>query len=52
MRANARRFAVAPGAAHVFPEVEDVVVETERYWIVEKRGPAGEEAVALDPRAA
>ena len=50
VRADGSRFAVAPSEAHVFPEVEDVTKQTDRYWIVEKRGIAGELTKKIDPR--
>lgn len=40
VRGNSRRFAVLP--EHVVPEVEEVVGETDRYVVVEKRGEVGE----------
>lgn len=51
LRGNPRRFAVAPGEDHVFPEIEAVVEENERYWVVEKGGVAGDLAASVDPRA-
>jgi hypothetical protein len=51
VRADARRFAVAPSDDHVFHEIEDVVERMERYWVVEKSGKAGELAASVDPRA-
>ena len=38
LRSNATHFAVAPAEMHVVPEVERVVEERERYWVVEKQG--------------
>ena len=52
VRSVPTRFAVAPSDAHVVPEIEDVVVQHERYWIVEKRDRAGELATRVDPRRA
>jgi hypothetical protein len=49
VRARANRFFVLPG--HVYPEVEVVVAENERFWIVEKIDDAAAVAGALDPRA-
>lgn len=40
LRDSSRRFAVLP--EHVIPEVEEVVGETDRYVVVEKRGETGE----------
>ena len=44
VRSRPERFAVAPGhtANVVEPGVEEVVKEYEHFWIVEKRGEAGE----------
>jgi hypothetical protein len=49
VRAEARRFVVIPG--HQLPSVETVLEAHDGYVIVEKRGQAGEEAAALDPRS-
>ena len=48
LRSHANRFAVLPG--HLYPEVEDVVGQTDRYLLVEKIGKAGEIATETDPR--
>ena len=48
VRANARTFIVYPG--HVFPDVERVVADNERYTTVEKFDNGGQVAEALDPR--
>jgi hypothetical protein len=40
LRAQPTHFAVAPHASHVYFEVENVVGQTDRYWIVEKIGTA------------
>jgi len=45
IRGNPRQFAVLHG--HVYPDVEDVVSETERYAVVEKIGRAASVAEAL-----
>jgi hypothetical protein len=45
VRSQANRFAVAPD--HVAAEMEVVVDEHPRYWLVEKRGEAGEVAEKL-----
>jgi hypothetical protein len=47
VRAQPRQFVVLP--AHVLPEVETVVRETERWVVVEKTETAGEVAEFLDP---
>ena len=41
---------VAPAEMHVVPEVERVVEQRERYWVVEKQGEAAEVAEELDIR--
>jgi 5-bromo-4-chloroindolyl phosphate hydrolysis protein len=42
IRRNPRRFFVAAGEQHVFPNVEAIVEKSDRYWVVEKSGTAGE----------
>ena len=49
IRSSPVRFPIAPG--HVYPEVESLVEENERYAVVEKKGEAGEIAAELDPRS-
>lgn len=49
IRQDPRQFVVLPG--HFTPEVENVVAETEKFWIVRKAGEAGEYVSALDPRS-
>ena len=46
VRASPVRFAVSPGDAHVFLDAESVVLQTERFWVVEKFGEAAEAATA------
>lgn len=48
VRANGRTFLVVPG--HVYPEVERVVAENDRFVTVEKLSDAGQIAESLDPR--
>ena len=50
LRQNPARFAVVPGDTHVYPEAEEIVARTNRYWVVEKTEVAGRVAVDLDPR--
>jgi hypothetical protein len=50
VRAHPRRFAVAASEDHVVHEIEDVVERQNRFWVVEKMGPAGELAAKVDPR--
>ena len=50
VRADPKRFAVAASDEHVFEEIEDVVERKDRFWVVEKDGPAGELAARVDPR--
>ena len=45
VRSRENRFAVAPG--HTATDVEDVVNEYPHFWIVEKRGEAGDVAEEL-----
>lgn len=47
VRARGRCFVVFPDSIHTIPEVENVVERHARYWVVEKKGNAGEEAEAL-----
>jgi hypothetical protein len=51
VRANPRWFIVAPDERHRRPDVERLVEQTDRYWVVEKVGEAAEMAEALDPRS-
>lgn len=46
---EARTFVVLP--LHYTPEVEDLVVEEDTYWVVRKTGEAGEYVEQLDPRS-
>lgn len=48
VRAQPRRFIVAPDAGHVDVTVEVVVDRRPSYWVVEKCGPAGDVAEQLD----
>jgi hypothetical protein len=50
IRGDGARFFVAPGDEHVRPDVEKVTEATDRYWVVEKIGHAGDLAKRLDPR--
>jgi hypothetical protein len=50
VRANPRRFLVMSNKRHVVDGIEDVVHRDERFWVVEKKGQAGELAAAADPR--
>jgi hypothetical protein len=49
VRADAHQFVVLP--VHYTPEVEDLVVEEDAYWVVRKTGEAGEYVERLDPRS-
>ena len=49
IRADPKQFVVLP--LHYTPEIEDLVVEDETYWIVRKSGEAGEYVEHLDPRS-
>jgi hypothetical protein len=46
VRSSPVTFAVFPAEEHVFPEVERVVSRSDRFWVVEKQGAAGEVARA------
>jgi len=50
VRTDPRRFVVAPADAHVVEEIEHVVDRTERFWVVEKSGLAGDLTAKIDPR--
>jgi len=50
VRADPRRFLVAPSAEHVLVGVERVIERNEDYWVVEKVGKAGDLTEALDER--
>lgn len=50
VRADDTRFLVFPEPWHTSPEVEAVVERHDGYWIVEKRGTAGDEAEYLAER--
>jgi hypothetical protein len=50
IRAEPRRFFVAPGDEHVWPDVDNVVDRRVRYWTVEKHGVGGRLAERADPR--
>lgn len=47
VREDGTRFLVFPEASHTNPEVETVVESHARFWVVEKRDMAGEEAEHL-----
>jgi hypothetical protein len=51
VRAEPTYFLVAPGNEHVVADVERVVFEHERYWVVEKLGLAAEVSERFDPRS-
>ena len=50
VRAEPTHFVVAPSQEHVLEPIENVVARHDRYWIVEKRGHAGDVSEELDPR--
>jgi hypothetical protein len=50
IRANPRRFIVAPSAEHVVPDVERIVEEHETYFVVEKIGVGARVAEAAATR--
>lgn len=49
VRADSTHFVVLP--LHYTPEIEDLVVEEEGYWVVRKTGEAGKFVDRLDPRS-
>ena len=49
VRADTRQFIVLP--LHYTPEVEELAVKEEKYWIVRKTGEAGDYVDQLDPRS-
>jgi hypothetical protein len=49
IRADGTQFVVLP--LHYTPEVEDLVVKEEAYWVVRKTGEAGEFVERFDPRS-
>ena len=49
VRADPRQFVVLPD--HYTPEVEDLVIQEDTYWVVKKTGEAGEYVEQLDPRS-
>ena len=48
VRADPAQFVVLP--LHYTPEVEELVVQQDRYWVVRKTGEAGDYAEHMDPR--
>ena len=49
VRSDSTQFVVLP--LHYTPEIEELVVEEEKYWVVRKTGDAGEFVDRLDPRS-
>ena len=49
VRADGTQFVVLPN--HYTPEIESLVVRSERYWVVKKVGESGEYVEKLDPRS-
>jgi hypothetical protein len=50
LRSTPTDFAIAPARNHVLTDIEIVVEQNERYWVVRKLGEAGEVAEDSDPR--
>jgi hypothetical protein len=48
VRSNPRTFIISPG--HLYPQVERVLNQNDRYMVVEKIDNAGQIAETLDPR--
>ena len=49
VRNDPKQFVVLPD--HFTPEIEQVVLRTDEYWVVRKSGEAGEYVEQLDPRS-
>jgi hypothetical protein len=49
VRAHPDRFLIFP--AHALPDIENVLEETDTWWVIEKIGEAGQFVAKLDPRA-
>ena len=49
VRQDAKQFVVLPD--HFTPEVEELLLQTDGYWVVRKSGEAGEYVEQRDPRA-
>jgi hypothetical protein len=50
VRSEPTHFFVRPSPEHVVETIESVVAQHDRYWIVEKKGRAGDVSEELDPR--
>ena len=48
VRQDPRRFVMLP--RHYTPEIEELMIEEDSYWVVRKEGAAGEYVEHLDPR--
>jgi hypothetical protein len=51
VRTDPTHFVVAPGTEHVVLDVERVIEQHPRYWVVSKVGDAAVVAMHLDPRS-
>jgi len=49
VRADGAQFVVLP--LHYTPEVEELVIEEDAFWVVKKTGEAGDYVEELDPRS-
>ena len=49
VRADPKQFVILP--LHYTPEIEELVVQNDTYWVVRKSGEAGEYVERLDPRS-
>jgi hypothetical protein len=49
VRSDPAQFVLLPN--HITPEVEELIVEEETYWIVRKTGDAAEYVERVDPRS-
>ncbi len=49
VRSDGKQFVVLPD--HYTPEIEEIVLRNDGYWVVRKAGEAGDYAERLDPRS-
>jgi hypothetical protein len=48
VRQHPTQFVMLPG--HYTPEIEELIIEEDTYWVVRKQGEAAEYVAHLDPR--
>jgi hypothetical protein len=52
VRRYGARFFVAPSGKHLWPDVDQVIIDrNHRYWVIEETGRAGDLAKRVDPRS-